>query len=181
MALALQDTDALTIAVDVKGVHRNEQWESGGEWPFALRGKIDVPQSTLSKLMPSEATEKPVDLPGAAEVLHRFAKGIVDKESGEAVRKVSGKLRGRIEERSGGRTVVALSGSIRIEWSVLENPFWVEGREVEGSIVFEGRKAIALEIVSKKARTGGSWDWGGGTVAMGGEVDVLGIRGLVEY
>lgn len=168
--------DGLSLTVDIKGGHTNDQWNSGQEWPFALQGEAEVPYAALVKLMPAARTEKPVDLDGAPAIFEYFEKGIADKENGEAVRKAAGKIRGRIKDQAGARTVVELSGSIRLEWTIQGNAFWVEGQEIEGSVVFEAGKAVAFEIGSKKLRTGGTWDWGGGSVPMGGKVSAFKIR-----
>lgn len=166
----------LWLAVDIQGTHTNEQWSSDQEWPFALQGKAEVPHAAFGRLVPASRTEKPVELEEASALFGCLAKGIADKENGEGVRRASGKLLGRIREQAGARTVVEFSGSIRLEWQIQGNTFWVEGRAIEGSVVFEGDKAVAFEVVSKKPRTGGTWDWGGGGVRMGGTVSAFRIR-----
>jgi len=166
----------LILAVSLKGGHTNDQWNTGQEWPFTLEGESPVPYSVIAKLMPGEKKDEPVELGGAADFFAYFAKGISDKQNSSEVAKVTGKLLGKIKEQTGSKTVVALSGKMKFEWPIQGNTFWIEGQEIEGTLTLEGGKAVALEIGSKKSKTGGTWDWGGGGTPMGGKVSAFSIK-----
>ncbi|HLG42150.1 MAG TPA: hypothetical protein VI643_02205, partial [Planctomycetota bacterium] len=135
-----------------------------------------IPYGVLAKLLPGEKKDEPVELGGAAEFFAYLAKGVADKQNSSEVSKVAGKLLGKIKEQSGSKIVVALSGKLKFEWPIQGNTFWVEGQEIEGTLTFDGGKAVALEIGSKKSKTGGTWDWGGGGTPMAGKVSAFSIK-----
>ena len=60
-----------------------------------------------------------------------------------------------------------MSGNVRIEWTIQGNVMFICG-DIEGSAESDGVNVFSISFKGTNVEVGGSWNWGGGVVKMGG-------------
>lgn len=146
--VARGEDQTIALTVTCKGKHTTSVNPEDG-YPFDLSGEATVSPGILSD--------------GGQQALKAiFGKLVNTNNRNAAVTTVSGELTMK-ESR--------VSGNVKIEWTIQGNPMWISG-DIEGTVEMDDATVHSFKFRCANVKVGGSWNWGGGVMALGGSGEV---------